>query len=586
MPDRVYRRTAPPYPFGAVPRDFPRSYLVYTGLDPLNLGSHEGKGYLLVASPFDASLFVERLAPPYPFGAVPRVSPRSYRTKGRAVAIYPAATGNAARSSANDDTPAGQYVPAKLNGRFNYEISIFGGVDPTEGGTSTVGVIELIDPDGELDYLLDLSWDNAVIELKRGDPEAYFNTYETVAALTAAGIRATVRKKEILTRGLDWRLQGELHGERYKCTGGLDGDPTITSLKNRIKPIAFGPVFNISPVLINATSLIYQVSLTSVLAIDEVRDGGVPLTADSDYPTYEALDAVTPASGHYATCTAFGLFKLGATSVFPITADVRGDNDTINSFSYPHTRAQIARRIAAGRGVIRLRDPSDLDVGTFSYLDTWQTANVGRFWDQEITKAAALTELMAGCAGWWTVRLDGRLAVGQIEDPALVSALFTLDYAPTTSESRVDPASMPEDLPPRRNTLMGWRRNYTVMQPNEIAGSVSQANREIYQSEGSFTTSENLWVASGYPNSPVVTIDGGFDTDLAAQAEGDRESRLFGQVRRAYSVPVVMDQFADVAGRVGRIANFNRLGLGAAANGFCFGVAVNANSKPILKLWK
>ena len=46
-----------------------------------------------------------------------------------------------------------------------------------------------------------------------------------------------------------------------------------------------------------------------------------------------------------------------------------------------------------------------------------------------------------------------------------------------------------------------------------------------------------------------------------------------------------MDPFADVVGRVINVANANRLGLGASRNLFCFGVAVNANAKPILKLW-
>ena len=56
-------------------------------------------------------------------------------------------------------------------------------------------------------------------------------------------------------------------------------------------------------------------------------------------------------------------------------------------------------------------------------------------------------------------------------------------------------------------------------------------------------------------------------------------------VSRGFEIAVVMDPFADVVGRVINVANANRLGLGASRNLFCFGVAVNANAKPILKLW-
>lgn len=583
MADSVFLRTAPPVPFGGFSPDEVRAFLLYAGLDPLNLGSHEGKAYLMVAAPFDAALSFGLPGPPFPFGAFPFDSAIAFTSMGNAATIYPAATGNAARSTANDDTPAATWVPGKLSGAFNYEVSLFAGNDPTQGGGGTLGILELVDPDGELDALRTLGWDGAPIELRRGEPDAYFSTYRTVAMLSAAGLRYDLGKKEILLRNLAWKLEAELHGDRYAGTGGADGDAT---LKGRIKPIAFGSVFNISPVQVNATTLIYQVSCTSVLAIDAVRDGGAPLSVDTDYPTYDTLAAAPVTAGHYATCKVQGLFKLGAAPVYKITADVRGDNDTLNGLTYPHTRSQIARRIATGRGNVRLRDPQEIDGNAFEYLEQWQSATVGRFWDAEITKAAALSDLMAGVAGWWGVRLSGRLAIGQLEDPAFVAAELSLDFAPTDTEMRVGEPAVTDWQPPRRATVMGWKRNYTPQAVNEIAGSVSQADSAIYQAVSRFVQSESLWVSSGYPSATVATIDGGFTTEADAQLEADRQRRLFGQVREVVEIPVVMDPFADVAGRVLRVLNCGRLGLSASANGFVFGIAVNGNGKPILKLWK
>ena len=584
MADRVYLRTAPPYPFGGVPRDVARAFLLSTGVDALTLGNHEGKGYLLVATPFDPDAELELPGPPYAFGGVPRRSPRTVTIQGAVTTIYPAATGNAERSTANDDIPAATWVPGKLSGAFNFEVSLFQGSDPTQGGGGALGILELLDPDGELDDLRRLGWDGAAIELRRGEPDAAFSSFSVVAKLSSAGIRYNLRHKEILLRDLAWKLnQAELHGDRYGGTGGTDGD---ASLKGRIKPIAFGAVSGITPVQINATSLVYQVSCSSVLAIDAVRDGGVALTIDGDYSSYSALVGATVAAGHCATCKALGLFRIGAAPVFAITADVRGDNDSLNGLTYPHTRAQIARRIATGRGNIRLRDPQDVDGSTMEYLDQWQPATVGRYWDSEITKAEALSQLMAGCCGWWSIGLDGRLAVGQVEDPSLVAAALTLDYAGTGgAETRIDAADMTDWQPPRRATLMGWRRNYTPLSVNQIAGSVSQADGAILQAGGRIATSENAWIASGYPSSPVVAIDGSFNTEADAQLEADRQSRLFGRVREVFSVPVVMDPFARVVGRVVTVANANRIGLSSSRKLFCFGIAVNGNGKPILKLW-
>ena len=292
-------------------------------------------------------------------------------------------------------------------------------------------------------------------------------------------------------------------------------------------------------------------------------------------------------AGQYATCKALGLFKIGATPVYIITADVRGDNDTLNGIAYPHTRAHIARRIATGRGSIKLYDPIDIDGTAFEYLEQRQTATLGYFWDGEITKAEALAEVMAGCLGWWTMRLDGTLAIGQLEDPAGVAPLFSLSY-PTDSgsaESRVDEPAMTDYQSPRRATLMGWSRNYTVMSRNQIAGAVAAATAAIYQQATRYTTSEDLWIAGGYPSAPIVMVNGGFDSESAAQMEGDRQRRLLRDRRELFAIPAVIDPFADVAGRVINIANSNRLGLGTSRNLFCVGIAVNANSKPILKLW-
>jgi hypothetical protein len=586
MADRVYQRGAPPWPFGTIARDVARAFILYTGVDPLNLGSHEGKGYLLAMTPFDAALTVEIPGPPLPFGSSDRRRARYMTSQGRAATIYPAATGNAARSSANDDTPAATWVPGKLSGSFNYEITIFAAANPTGGGSATVGILELDDPDGELDGLRTLGWDGAPLELRRGDPEAYFSTFSTVAKLTTAGLRYNTRKKEILLRDLAWQLtQAELHGLRYGGTGGVDGD---ASLKGRIKPLLLGSVFNIAPVQINATTaLIYQVSCSSVLAIDAVRDGGSALGNAGDFGSYAALVAAAVGVGQFATCLALGLLRIGAVPVFILTADVRGDNDTINGLTYPHTRAQIARRIATGRGNIRLSDPTQIDGAAYSYLEDRQPATLGYFWDAEISKADALNQVMAGCAGWWTMRLNGTLALGQLEDPATVAPLFSLSY-PTDAgvlESRVDEPAMTDYVPPRRTTIMGWARNYTVMQPNQIAGTVIQSLSAIYQAATRSTTSDDLWVASSFPTSPVVTVEGGFTTEADAQLEGDRQQRLFRTRREPYFIPAVIDPFADVAGRVINIANANRLGLGASRNLFCFGIAVNANAKPVLKLW-
>jgi len=143
-------------------------------------------------------------------------------------------------------------------------------------------------------------------------------------------------------------------------TGDLDADPYDgdAEIINKNKPRLFGQVFNIRPVLLNPSKLIYgfnwgkdgeRVSLSGTI---QIRDGGLPLfdsgthltrseskflngeneygdittiPMSRDFPTTLAMDEYLPApqAGSYYTCFAESTFKLGSVPVFDITLDVK-----------------------------------------------------------------------------------------------------------------------------------------------------------------------------------------------------------------------------------------------------------------------
>ena len=583
MADPFFITGAPPFPFGSIARKGRGKILLYTGVDPLNLGSHEGKAYLLQLSAFDAGV-VKTFAPPFPFGSISRRAPRRWATQGDVITIYPAATGNAERSTANDDVPAAQYVPGKLSAAVNYAISIANGVDPTASGDATLGIIELIDPDGELDYLRSIGLDGATLLIRRGDPDAPFSTYTTVAKLTTAGVRADATKKELLIRDLKDRLaRAELHGQRYLGTGGIEGGSDIAG---SIKPIGFGQCWNVTPKTIDGVKKIYQVSFTAILAIDAVKDGGVPLTIDADYPTFTAMDAVTPAAGHVTTCKALGAFKLGSTPTKTLTVDFRGDAEVVNGIGYPQTRAQIVRRIACGRGNIRLSDPADIDTQALESLESFQPAPLNYYFDGEMTKAEAIDKVMAGCAGWWTVSLDGKLRAGQLEDPAYLVPDFELPYPSDDPavDSRLDMPQIPDYAAPRRTTIMQYRRNYTPMTDDQLNGAAA-ADAATLKAESSQVVVADDWTAAAFPSASVVTVDGGFVFASDATREGNRQNRVFRTRREPYRIPAIIDPYAPVVCRVARVTNAYRLGLGASRNVFIYGIEVDGGPKANLLGW-
>lgn len=563
MAQVVYQEGGPPIPFGSIDAGEPGVFPIYEGLDSADLGAHEGKAMLIVASPVNAATSTT-IPAPIPFGSAESTTQaNAFDVLGTASTIYPAATFG--RTTGPSDTPASTYVPGKFTGEVQSQISLFGGADPAQPGGTAFGELVLADPDGELDSLLALGWDGAAIELRRGDETADFSTFSTVAKFTSAGMVGDLREKRLRLRPLGWLLEAaELHGQRYGGTGGLDGDATLAG---RLKPYAAGWVFNVTPVPIVATALCYQVSFSSINSVSAVRDGGVALSFSADYATYAALAAATIASGSYATCLAYGLIRLGSTPVYGITADLRGDNDTIASVAGPTTRGGVVRRIATALGAVRLSDSDQIDFSAFNAFENRQTAPVGWYWDgsQAITKKQALDEVLAGCLGWWLIRPNGQLSIGQIEAPEDRSATITLDYPATGSaECRLGEPSIIDVIPPRRATYVGYRRNYTQQGRDQLAGSVSETDAQLYAQPARFSAYTDLFLANNYITSPAVYLDGGFRDAADAATEAERQSRIFSTPRRRYAVPIAMDSLADAVGQRTQINNLNRYGWGAS----------------------
>jgi hypothetical protein len=413
------------------------------------LSAHINKAYLLVAEPMDETRGVY-LGIFGPLGGLPFPEGANWGWRGRRVTLYPAATHGC--SSGPDDVPPAQYVPSGLSPPDNFGVQLFSGVNPqSRGSAGGEGFLEILDPSGGLDYLLEYIWDGAPLTIKRGAPDTPFSTWETVARYTVANLRGDLDIKTFTLRDLAWLLGNPIHAEYYAGTGGLDGD---ASLKGRWKPYAVGYCGDVEPVMLNASRQIVQVSCSPIAAVLAVKHGGVPLDFHADYPTYGALVAADDAgaipSGTYATCLASALVLPNVELLYGIRLDVIGDSETAYGHATPVTRAAIARRLATARGTGRLDDSSQIDVNSFTHVESRHAALVGFFWSAEITKADALTEVMSGILGWWRVRPSGDLSIGYVDDPAWGSALDLEFQAEGMGVPRITDESVP-----RAGTLVG-----------------------------------------------------------------------------------------------------------------------------------
>lgn len=518
---------------------------------------------------------------PLPGGEIDYERPLSFSWPGRQTVDYISSTHG--RTTAPDDTPANTAIRPGFSGQFNYAISLFGGIDPTSGASSQAGALNIVDT-GDLDGLLDKALDGATLELLRGDIDAAVSAFSTVAKFTTGGMIYTPTEKRLLLRDLSWRLTAApLHDIRFQGTGGYEGDE---GLANIIRPIVYGVVENITPVLVNKDKRIYQVSCTPVQAIPAVREGGLALDPGTDYADYDALEAASDGlpDGTYATCLAKGLFAVANPPEKDITADVEGDNESIGGVGYVSTRAAIARRIAIGRGALKFTT-AGLDEASFTALDAAQAGTCGWYFNEEITKAAALNEVMQGCLGLWWVSLTGLLTVDYLrEPPAAADIVIVMPGGDDVGDADIigDPEMNVEDTAPRQTTYLGYARNYTVQEQNAL---YLAADPQAYAQETKKVTATSGRYRRVWPTTPVVTTASGFAVEDRTKTEADRIQALLGKPRQRFTVPTSLDAYTPVIMQAVEIRGWTRFGMRGSKVFWCVGVSVTDKNRLTLDLW-
>lgn len=209
------------------------------------------------------------------------------------------------------ETPASTYYPARVEAvRLDARVT-----SPLISGAATVfAEIDLINTDGSLDGLLEAyAVDGRTCNILLGDPSwprtagalpYFFTLFEGVV------IRAEVQYQRVrltldsMLRLLEVPIQPNLYS-------GADANGTLVGLP---KPLVFGRVRNIPPLLVDPVSLVYQVHDGAVADVTAVYDRGVPLTKVT----------TSPGLGEYLVNTANGTFQLGGAPDGQVTADVTG----------------------------------------------------------------------------------------------------------------------------------------------------------------------------------------------------------------------------------------------------------------------
>lgn len=450
------------------------------------------------------------------------------------------------------DTIANQQFTGKLTQGLEFHVSIEDGDDIGRKMATGTGELQLDNSDRTFDTL----YQNNTIDGRRvllkygqitipGNVPSSFDTYQTLLDGIAEDWFLDASVLRITLRDNAFKLDVPASVNVYGGTGTTDGD---AGLVGKRKPLAYGSLIrdasgnggNVTPVQINAANLVYQVHDGSVSAIPIVYDAGyalpTPTTAapDADYASYATLVAATISGGHYATCKALGLFRLGSTPFGAVTCDVQGDNG--GTGGYVTDTASIVRRIlAVSAPLVDL-----IDEGSFLSLSAAQPAIVAYYigLDENKTVRQCADDLLGGIGACGGFRRDGVFEVIRFVAPTGTAVdNYTADDIVDDTLKRVELPSAYNPPPKRQRVIYG--RNWTVQ--TDVSAGVSDARKQILKTEFSSATHSNTTLAAAIALAHKLAqdpdpINGYYGAATDAVAEADRLLTLKGgAVRAIYS---------------------------------------------------
>lgn len=317
--------------------------------------------------------------------------------------------------SRTTDDPIDTAFKGTLSKAFRIDRSIIGpsfiGLEITIG----VGEIVLINTEGDYDILTFQSSPlGQRVTIKCGDRRKPYATWLLV--LDGFLVDMTMDREQVTFRARDggWRLDVPASPNLYLGTGDVEG---TADLKDKRKPRFFGHVLNVTPPLVIPSTLSYQLNDGPIEAVDAVYVRGAALTLDADYISVGAMQAASLYIGTYATCLAEGWIRIGVANdeeLGEVTCDFRGDKADA---TFVETASDIVRRLI---GATDITDPDELVTGTFTSLNTTQSAPIGYGIPvgSEETVAASIANIMASIGGWCGARRTGRFEVQRFGVPS------------------------------------------------------------------------------------------------------------------------------------------------------------------------
>lgn len=366
-------------------------------------------------------------------------------------------------TTAPTDTPPDTFYEPRISNPGLFRQAMF--AQGTTGGKSSPGsgVIELINLDGGLDAMLDYGFDGRSCVVKRGCAGWPLTAFVPV-------ITGTIEQAEFTFEKLIFRLKDKaadlttpVQTRKYAGSNtngaGIEGE---AALKDTLKPRLLGSRFNVSPVLVNSSKLIYQLNDGALNTISAVRDSGVALAYGQAgaYASQADMETNAPNPGEYRVWHAGGCLRLGASPLGQITADAATGSTVAD-----RTGGQLIKQLAGEKC-----GPSYIVAQSIIDLDRLAPYETGIYITTDMTTSAAIDQLANSVGAWWGFDNLGYFWVKQLLAPVASQAITTITQPQIFSMERVATSDGDKGVPVYKVNI-DYARNNTI-QKSGLAGGI------------------------------------------------------------------------------------------------------------------
>jgi len=428
------------------------------------------------------------------------------------------------------DTPANIYYDDRIVNPASISRTLYS--NGTTSGASRVnyGAVELTNVDGGLDYILPYSFDGRSLVIKIGNAGDAYSTFTTILSGTMEQVEFTFSKVTILVRDklaiVDMPLQTTLYAGNNSLPNGVEG---VDDIAKSPKPLLYGQVFNIAPIMVNSSKLTYQINDGAIAAVGAVYDRGVALTFHADEPNVADLEAHNPPSGKYATCLALGYIRVGSVPTGILTCDA-----TQGAASSNRTVAQVLKAMALKAGI----SSGDINASDVTALDTANSSVVGIWIDGADSAISAMDKVAQSIGAYFGFDALGSLRMGLFTTPTGSATLeININNILSIEHSRTNDTD--KGIPAWRVNLT-YQKNYSV-QDFDLAGAVTAARRSVLSLSALTKSAEDTAIKTQYTLAPTIEKESLLVDATAAQTEATRLLNLYKVSRDLYTVDVALD---------------------------------------------